>query len=190
MNSLKDKYEDFKELDRYRFVYSFEGGRTMTFFIYKKQFPHLVGLHKLTDISLIARFNDDQDKKIKATNILSAIREEIELNESVIKASSKFNEIQKRYDLFTKNIILSLSKSDVIVDFDPSLIATKLKSKYLFYEKTDNGYLHLGIVNNGKEYILETFFVEPTDYYIKEQKTLKIVTRKVFDSKGILIEEK
>lgn len=96
MNQLKEKYLDFKELDRYKFSYLLEDGRKVSFIIYKKHFPHLIGLHKLTDIPLIARFNDDNDKRVKATNILSAIREETELADEIVKSSSHFIEIENR----------------------------------------------------------------------------------------------
>ena len=54
MNPLKEKYLNFKELDRYKFTYLLEDGRKVSFVVYKKHFPHLIGLHKLIDIPLIS----------------------------------------------------------------------------------------------------------------------------------------
>lgn len=78
MNLLLEKYLDFKELDRYEFEYMPKDGRKLTFIIRKDQFPHLIGIHKLVDIPIVARFNDSNDKRIKAIDMLSSIRNEKE----------------------------------------------------------------------------------------------------------------
>ena len=81
---------------------------------------------------------------------------------------------------------MSLSFTEVIIDFD-TIIKTNLKSSYLFFERKGSGYLHLGIVLKNSEYVPETFFEEPTDYYIKNQKILKVKELSIYNSKGELV---
>lgn len=113
------------------------------------------------------------------------------LTDSVVRGSSRFSEIADRYQLFSKENILSLSFTDIVIDFDRTVISSKRKSDFILFENNKTGgYNHLGLVKNGSIYNIETFFCQPDDYYIKNQMTVKIVHMKIIDPSGnIYLEE-
>lgn len=87
---------------------------------------------------------------------------------------------------FNKENILSLSYTDVVLDFNPALIDSDLKAKYvLFEEKEDGCYNHLCVAeaSANKKY-LESFFYEPSDLYIRNQVQIRIKSVEIFDDKG------
>ena len=74
MDLLKLKYQDFKKLNQYTFNYLLDTGKEITFRVKQYQFPHLVGLHKLTDIPLIAMFVDPTNSVVNAKYVISKIK--------------------------------------------------------------------------------------------------------------------
>ncbi len=80
----------------------------------------------------------------------------------------------------TKYIISRIKKArftDAIINFNPTLIKSKIKSDYLLFEKkSDSGYNHLGIAKDSKtgERYIETFFHQPTDMYLSGQTIVKV----------------
>lgn len=66
---------------------------------------------------------------------------------------------------------------DAVINFNPNIINSKLKSDYLLFEvKSNTEYNHLGIaldISTGKRYI-ETFFHHPPDMYITGQTIVKV----------------
>ncbi len=68
--------------------------------------------------------------------------------------------------------------SKIIVDFDYAKVPrTQLKSKYLLYNHYENGYEIIGLKYASKYdvFIPETFIVEHSQYYVKNQITYKII---------------
>ena len=191
MNELKEKFIDFKSLNHYKFEYLLENGQVISFTISQFQFPHLIGLHKLTDLPLILMFNDPNNIVVKSKFIISKIKKEKDLTENIIKRSIHFKEIEERYNFLSREAILSLSFTEVIVDFDKSKLTTKLNSKYIFFEPKNEGYLHLGIVDNGKHYSPESFFFENSNYYLKNQRIVKVKQIIIYnEKKEIILQEK
>lgn len=188
MNQLLTKFNEYKSIVNYRVVYEFEDGTVVEFKPKQTDFPHLLGLHKLVDIPIIRQFNDKNNKTVSAKFLISKIKKETILTDNVIKNSVYFSDIEDRYDKFTKENLLSLSYTDVIIDFDASLVGSLLNAKYVLYEeKESGGYNHLCIAENAMtEKYLESFFYNPTDRYLKNQKKIKIKNVKIFDNKGNL----
>ena len=58
MNPLLEKFEEYKSIVNYRFVYQFANGLSIEYKLRQADFPHLLGLHKLTDIPIIQQFRD------------------------------------------------------------------------------------------------------------------------------------
>ena len=113
------------------------------------------------------------------------------LTEDLIEKSAYFSKIEDRYNRFNKENILSLSYTDVILDFNPALIGSDLKARYVLFEEREKGcYNHLCIAEGetNKKY-LESFFYEPSDRYLKNQKQIKIRKVEIFDNKGNLFLE-
>lgn len=191
MNQLLEKFNEYKSIVNYTIAYEFEDGNIIEFTPKQTDFPHLIGLHKLIDIPIIRQFNDKSNQTVSAKFLISKIKKETILTESTIKSSVHFSKIEDRYNRFSKENILSLSYTDVILDFDSSLIGSELKAKYVLYEEKEQGcYNHLCIAetNTNKKY-LESFFYEPSDLYLRNQTRIKIKNVKIFDDKGNLILE-
>ncbi len=74
MSGLLNKFYEFKSIVNYKFVYDLEDGQIVDFKIKQKDFPHLVGLHKLIDILIIRYFNDKNNQTVSAKYIISQIK--------------------------------------------------------------------------------------------------------------------
>lgn len=185
MNQLLYKFNEYKSIANYQMEYELDNGDTIKVKLRQTDFPHLIGLHKLIDIPIIRQFNDKSNVTVSAKFIISKIKREQLLTENVIKHSNYFNLISKRYEHFTKDNILSLSYTDALIDFNADLICSSLKSKYILFEKKQQGYNHLCIAQSIKatKYV-ESFFYNSTDLYIRNQKLIKVKKIKIYDSKG------
>lgn len=51
-NALYDKYNEYLTVVGYSFQYELEDGSVLAYTLKKKNFPHLIGLHKLIDIPI------------------------------------------------------------------------------------------------------------------------------------------
>lgn len=191
MNQLLEKFNEYKSIVNYRVIYEFEDGNTIEFVPKQTDFPHLIGLHKLVDIPIIRQFNDKSNQTVSAKFLISKIKKETILTDDVIKNSAYFSKIEDRYNRFNKENILSLSYTDVILDFNPALIGSDLKAKYVLFEEKEQGcYNHLCVAEASadKKY-LESFFYEPSDLYLRNQIQIKIKNVKILDDKGNLFLE-
>ena len=96
---------------------------------------------------------------------------------SMVQASVFYPSIQERYENFSYNNLTTLNYTDAIVNFNPTLINSKIKSDYILFEEKDSQvYNHMGIAmdyNTGTRYI-ETFFHQDTDMYKKGQTIVKV----------------
>lgn len=190
MNQLLEKFEEYKSIVNYRIEYELDNGDKINVKLKQADFPHLIGLHKLIDIPIIRQFNDISNKTVSAKFLISKIKKEKILTEFTIKNSIYFNLIDKRYNEFTKDNILSLSYTDAIINFNASLIGSSLKSDYILFENKNQGYNHLCIAQDAKaNNYAESFFYNKTDLYIKNQKIIKVKGIKIFDAKGNLYME-
>lgn len=167
--------------------YIFEDDSVISFKHKQTEFPHLLELHKLIDIPVIRQFNDKNNLVIGARYINSKIKKQELLTENIIRKSNYFPDIEVRFNSFSKENILTMSYTDVIVDFNASLIGSSLKAKYILFEKKKQGYNHLCIAEdvNGKQYA-ESFFYNSTDLYLHNQKTIKVECIRIYDNYGDL----
>lgn len=187
LNQLLDKFNEYKTIVNYRMEYIFADDSVISFKLKQTDFPHLLGLHKLIDIPVIRQFNDKNNRAISAKYINSKIKKQELLTESIIRKSIYFPDIEVRFNSFSKENILTISYTDVIVDFNASLINSNLKAKYILFEKKEQGYNHLCIAEdgNGKKYA-ESFFHNLTDMYLRNQRTIKVKSVRIYDDSGKL----
>ena len=189
MDDLLLKYNDYIRLKNCRAEYFLENGMVINF-IYKEQnFIHLLGLHKLMDIQLMQLYNDKTNKKVQAKYILSRIKK-CKLTDAMVKSSVFFSDIKIRYENFSYDNLTTLTYTDVVINFNPALINSKIKSDYLlFEEKGEKGYNHLGIAEDGhtKTRYIETFFHQTTDMYLKGQTIVKIKKFTLYTPDGQII---
>lgn len=191
MNVLLAKYNDFLRLDGCTIEYKLTNGFIIKATYRKENFPHLIGLHKLRDIQIVQLWQSRSVKSVKLYDVLRYIKNE-RITDSNIQASVFYSEIKERYENFTYDNLTTLNYTDAIVDFDPTIINSKIKSDYiLFEERPTTQYNHMGIAldsQNGRRYI-ETFFHEKTQMYISGQKILKVEAFRIVDRFGKIIVE-
>lgn len=187
LNQLLDKFNEYKSIINYRMEYIFADNSVISFKLKQTDFPHLLGLHKLIDIPVIRQFNDKNNRAISAKYIISKIKRQELLTESIIRRSIFFPDIEVRFNSFSKENILTISYTDAIVDFNASLIGSNLKAKYILFEKKKQGYNHLCIAEDGndKKYA-ESFFYNSTDLYLRNQRIIKIKRIRIYDDSGKL----
>ena len=156
--------------------YLLSNGMIINFTYKEENFIHLLGLHKLTDIQLIQLFNDKSNKKVQTKYIISRIKKG-NFTDAMVKASVFYPDIESRYESFSYENLTTLTYTDAVINFNPSLIKSKIKSDYLLFEERTNGeYNHLGIAEDNitKNRYIETFFHQTTDMYIKGQTVVKV----------------
>lgn len=176
MDDLLQKYNDYIRLKNCRAEYLLSNGMVIDFTYKEENFIHLLGLHKLTDIQLIQLFNDKNNKKVQTKYIISRIKKN-KFTDSMVKASVFYPNIESRYESFSYDNLTTLNYTDAVINFNPTLIKSKIKSDYLlFEEKANNEYNHLGIALDAatKNRYIETFFHQTTDMYIRGQKIVKV----------------
>lgn len=111
--------------------------------------------------------------------------------DAMVKASVFYPDIKDRYESFSYNNLTTLTYTDAVINFNPTLIKSKIKSDYLLFEEKSKAYNHLGIAldkNTGNRYI-ETFFHESTDMYIAGQTVVKVTGFKLFDANNKIVVE-
>lgn len=187
LNQLLDKFNEYKSIVNYHMEYIFEDDSSISFSLKQTDFAHLLGLHKLIDIPVIRQFNDKNNLAISAKYINSKIKKQELLTENIIKKSIYFPDIEVRFNNFSKENILMMSYTDVIIEFNVSLIGSNLKANYILIEKKKQGYNHLCIAEDGtgKRYA-ESFFYNSTDLYIRNQRTIKVKSIRIYDKFGVL----
>lgn len=158
-------------LKRSNFRISIEDGTVFTLRFQTAQFYHLLGLHYLVDLPDMSN-NGRSDEIIK--RLLDG-----RITLSYLQKSAFFGKIAARLEHFSLLAdMLVANRCKIIVDFDPSLITTQIKSRYLLY-KTDSShsiYYLFGIACTPRGvFYPETFFVEPSRYYVSEQNLLDCV---------------
>lgn len=176
MNDLLQKYNDYTRLKNCKAEYLLSNGMIIDFTYKEENFIHLLGLHKLTDIQLIQLFNDKSNKKIQTKYIISRIKKN-KFTDVMVKSSVFYPNIALRYENFSYDSLTTLTYTDAVINFNPALIKSKIKSDYLLFEqKINNEYNHLGIAedNNTKKRYIETFFHQSTDMYIRGQTIVKV----------------
>lgn len=163
-------------------------GDVIDFKLKQTDFPHLIGLHKLVDIPLIGQFNDVSNPTVSAKFLISKIKKESQLTESTIKNSVYFPDIEQRYKNFSKENLLTLTYTDAIVDFDASLIGSKLRGDYILFEnQKSQGYNYLSVAKDTQQKrYAESFFYNPADRYIRNQKIVKVSKVEIYDKDGNL----
>lgn len=167
MDDLLKKYNEYMRLTNCKAEYKLVNGKIIEVTYKEENFAHLLGLHKLKDIQLIQFWQDKNNKTVKLKEVIRRIKNST-FTDSMIKSSIFYSDIKDRYESFSYENLTTLTYTDAVINFNPSIIKSKIKSDYLLFEEKENGYNHLGIAldnNSGKRYI-ETFFYQPSDMYI------------------------
>lgn len=189
MDELLAKYNDYMRLIDCRAEYILENGQKIELLYKEENFAYLIGLHKLKDLQLIQFWLDKSNKKVKLETVIRRIKNSA-FTDSMVKSSIFFSKIKDRYETFSFDNLTTLNYTDAIINFNPLLIKSKIKSDYIFYEEKQNGgYNHMGIAVDkmtGNRYV-ETFFHEPSNMYISGQKVVKVKSFTLYDKENNII---
>lgn len=189
MNDLLKKYTDYMRLSNCRAEYNLSNGNVINVRYLEENFAHLLGLHKLKDIQLIQFWLDKKNKSVNLKEVIRRIKNST-FTDSVVKSSVFYKDIQDRYESFSYDNLTTLTYTDAVINFNPSVIKSKIKSDYiLFEEKGNNEYNHLGIAldkKTGNRYI-ETFFHQSNDMYIAGQNVVKVKGFTLYDFNNQII---
>lgn len=187
MNDLLEKFQEYKSIVNYKMKYLLENGLEVEFKLKQTDFPHLIGLHKLVDIPLIRKFNDKNNKTVSAKYIIAKIKKQNILTGELIRKSHYYSDIEERYSQFTRDNLLTVSYTDAVINFDASLIGSKLSADYILFENKMDGINHLCVAksSNGQRYA-ESYFHNSTDLYIRNQQIVKVKQVVIYDAKGKL----
>lgn len=189
MNKLLEKYNDYMKLVGCKVHYELTNNYIINFIYKKENFLHLLGLHKLIDLQIVQFWLDMDNKSVKNNDVIKKIKNET-FSDKHIKLSVHYDEIQERYESFNYNNLTTLNYTDAIINFNPKLINSSLKSDYMLFEKTQNNeYNYMGIAFDksiNTRYV-ETFFHRKSDDYIAGQKIEKISRFTIYDKNGKII---
>jgi len=172
MDKLLEAAREYAKLINIDFIYTLENGIVLQVYFIPSFFYHLIGLQKLVDIPLVQKGPRNNPGYI-FRNIL---RGKITLTD--IQKSRHFSEIESRVKHFSQiNMLVEFER--IIVDFDSTLINSKMiNADYILFKKSnDNMHLNLFLKtdDNNKQVPL-TFISDRTDYYTHRQKMIEIVS--------------
>ena len=140
MDILLNAILEYTKLLNKDYVYTLENDTVIQIYFTPRFFHHLMGLQKLKDIPLVVKSPQNSPNYIYK-NIINGL---ITLDD--IQKSKYFDEIETRLKHFTQiNRLIEFEK--IIIEFDPSLIASKIiKADYVLFKRSnDNMYLNLFI---------------------------------------------
>ncbi len=189
MNDLLQKYNDYLRLKGCKAEYELSDGTKLEVLYKEENFAHLLGLHKLKDIQLIQFWLDTSNKTVKLQTVIKRIKNET-FTDEMVKNSYFYPLIKSRYENFSYDNLTTLNYTDAVINFNPMLINSKIKSDYiLFEERPKNEYNHMGIAldtKSGTRYI-ETFFHQSTDMYISGQEVVKVKKFTLYDANNNIV---
>lgn len=189
MDDLLKKYNDYMRLVNCKAEYKLSNGQTIEVIYKEENFAHLLGLHKLKDIQLIQFWLDKNNKSIKLKEVIRRIKNTT-FTDEMVKASVFYQDIQDRYESFSYENLTTMTYTDAVINFNPSIIKSKIKSDYLLFEEKRNGeFNHLGIAldkSTGTRYF-ETFFHQANNMYVAGQIIVKVKGFILYDSNNQII---
>lgn len=145
MDNLLKKYNEYMRLENCRAEFTLSNGDKIVVTYTEENFAQLLGLHKLKDIRLIQFWLDKNNKSVKLKEVIRRIKN-LTFTDTMVKASVFYPTIQDRYESFSYENLTTLTYTDAIINFNPSVIKCKIKSDYLLFEEKGNKeYNHLGI---------------------------------------------
>lgn len=200
---------EFGRLLNKRFCYVFSGGIKVEFQFKMENFYHLLGFHKLTDVTIIKMI---ENHKLKKEDFYKLVRDgKVSMNmtdsdivgdfeETIVhiqdtEHKSDFGDIKAhRFQFFSEKNVLELLLSDPVIDFDNSECNTVIDADKVFFKLITDMYrnlnLFIGYDEAQKNHYTATFFLEneKNKYLMKRsgepQPQLKILSRVVIDTKS------
>ncbi len=200
---------EYGKLLNKKFCYVFSGGVKIEFQFKMENFYHLLGFHKLTDVTVVRMV---ENHKLKKEDFFKHIRDgeiTMETTDSMLVSDfetnivhiqdtcrkSDFGEVKEhRFQYFTENNVMEMLLSDPVIDFDSEdcdsvIVADKIFFKYIT-ETFRNLNLFIGYDESEKQYYTATFFMEKEKNKFRVKKSgepqpeLKILIRRIIDTQN------
>ena len=175
MESIEETIQIYELLRKNVYRITIEDGTVFEFKFLPENYHHLAGYQHLTDQDI--RISDP----ISARLFYSQIKNKV-IKEDTIKQSPLYCEIAERIDFFGYiPEILAVEDGQVIVEFDESLLGTKIKAVYYLYKREGSMLgggavtyysLFLGYDEVKKRFFPTTYIVEHSTAYIDKQNIL------------------
>jgi len=203
---------EYQKLLHKKFCYLFQGNTKVEFQFKMESFYHLLGLHKLSDVSVVKMIENYRMKKddffkyiLEGKIALDRTDESIVDDEHLVnicdtKRVSDFGEIKAhRFAYFSEKNVLELLLSDPVIDFENSGCDSVIEADKIFFklhrDKVRNLNLFIGFDQEKGNYFASTFFLEMVrdKYRLKEngdaQPVLYILSRLVVNTMNNRIED-
>lgn len=171
MDLLYKCAKKYEELTKYNYTLTLNCGLDIDIIFKPVSFFHLMGLHKLTDI---VQLTNSKNSTLTYKNILNG-----RITQDVIEKSQYYYQVKERLEKFID--IDNILKSKIIIDFDYRLTpgaSSKIMAKYILFKAYSDTNVHLCFKLDTKTqnyYSPETFIVQASDYYIKNQVVYEVV---------------
>lgn len=169
---LKDYYKSY--LNPFIYNYTIAGNSNVQVRFEEENFCHLLGIESIVKTSINRRDLHNYRGINGWNNISNGV-----LTFDCLKKLNKNNFKDKKEKFVFFYLIPNLIETPKAIDFDNSIVipATNIKSKFIFYDKYNSAYIHLGIEKSdkGDYYIPRTFLIEKItdksdgEKYIKNQ---------------------
>jgi len=169
MGLINDCARLFSNYTKYNYILTLDCCYTLKIAFKSEHFYHLAGLHYLRDIKEI----DNRLPANSAKRIYKSICKN-QITQETIEKSKQYSKIKNRLENFLK--LDDVINCKIVVDFDYTKVPqTKIQSKYILYTQYNGLYIMLGLKYDDDVLIPETFIVDKTDYYIKNQTCYNVV---------------
>lgn len=197
--------KEYEKLLHKKFSYLFQGNLKVDFQFKKENFYHLLGFHKLTDVTVVRMVETHQMKRETFFEyVLSGrigldktdkniVDSDIIVNICDTKKKSDLGEIKaNRFAVFSEKNILELLLSDPVIDFEDSDCDTLIDADKIFFklhkEKMRNLNLFVGFDAQKNQHFISTFFLEmiADKFKIKKdgtpQSVIYILSRRIINT--------
>lgn len=206
---LKQIATEYSKLLNKKFCYYFSGGVKIEFQFKMENFYHLLGFHKLTDVTVVRMVENRRLKKedffkhiydgkitLETTDLI--VLGDFETNIVHIQDTSRksdFGEVKAhRFQYFTEKTVMDMLLSDPVIAFENESCDTVIEADKIFFkhvtEAVRNLNLFIGYDDTENQYFTSTFFLEneKNKFKVKNsgepQPELKILTRRIIDTQN------
>lgn len=209
--NLQDLAKEYEKLLNKKFCYILQEKKVIEFQFKRENFYHLLGFHKLGDVSVVKMIESSQMKKedfyfhilygditLDTTNT-GLVNDTNIVNIADTERTSMLGEIKaNRFAYFSEQNILDLLSSDPVIDFEKSECDTLINADKIFFKfnqkKKRNLDLFIGYNKKEREHFVSTFFLEvEEDKFLQTmdgdfQPTLCILSKYIINTQNNKIE--
>ncbi|MFA9465841.1 MAG: PBECR4 domain-containing protein [Velocimicrobium sp.] len=200
---------EYSKLLNKKFCYYFSGGVRIEFQFKMENFYHLLGFHKLTDVTVVRMVENRRLKKEdffkhiydgKITMEITDLKVIGDYETNIVHIQdtshkSDFGEVKAhRFQFFTEKNVMDMLLSDPVIDFESEDCDTVIEADKIFFkhvtETVRNLNLFIGYDETENQYFTSTFFMEKekNKFRVKNsgepQPELKILLRRIIDTQN------